>query len=183
VADRLLAGILDDDDGDDPILSVVNIIDVFLVIIAVLLIAVLENPLNPFSTQDAVVIKLAAQAQTTVKDAWIRGTVPQQKATGMFASVTSTAGRQAGVGQSPVAGVVEIHEMAMDGNVMKMRALPAGLDLPAGKAVELKPGGYHVMLMDLKQQLKEGDTVPVTLVFEGKDGKKETLELKAPVRR
>jgi hypothetical protein len=57
MADRKPLNILDDDDGDDPILSVVNIIDVFLVIIAVLLIAVMENPLNPFTTQDAVVIK------------------------------------------------------------------------------------------------------------------------------
>jgi acyl-CoA synthetase (AMP-forming)/AMP-acid ligase II len=65
--------------------------------------------------------------------------------------------------QSPVAGVVEVHEMAMDGGVMKMRAVPS-LALPAGKAVELKPGGYHVMLMDLKGQVKDGDTVPVTLV-------------------
>jgi hypothetical protein len=65
---------------------------------------------------------------------------------------------------------------------MKMRALPNGLELPAGKAVELKPGGYHVMLMDLKQQLKAGDTVPLTLVVEGKDGKKESIELKAPVK-
>jgi copper(I)-binding protein len=70
----------------------------------------------------------------------------------------------------------------MDGNVMKMRAVAGGLDLPAGKTVELKPGGYHVMLMDLKQQLKEGDSVPVTLVFEGKDGRKESVELKAPVK-
>ena len=123
-----------------------------------------------------------ALAQTTVKDAWIRGTVPQQKATGLFAQITSTAGGKLVAGSSPVAGIVEIHEMAMDGTVMKMRALPAGLDLPAGKAVELKPGGYHVMLMDLKQQVKEGDTVPVNLVIEGKDGKKETLELKVPVR-
>jgi len=63
MADRLLAGILDDDDGDDPILSVVNLIDVFLVVIAVLLIAVLENPLNPLQTQDAVVIKNPGQPQ------------------------------------------------------------------------------------------------------------------------
>jgi hypothetical protein len=81
-----------------------------------------------------------------------------------------------------VAGIVEIHEMAMEGNVMKMRALPAGLDLPAGKSVELKPGGYHVMLMDLKKELKAGDTVPVTLVIEGADKKRETVEIKAPVR-
>jgi hypothetical protein len=62
-----------------------------------------------------------------------------------------------------------------------MRAIPA-LDLPAGKAVELKPGGYHVMLMELKQALKAGDTVPLTLTVEGKDGKRETVELKVPVK-
>jgi hypothetical protein len=124
----------------------------------------------------------AAHAQTTVKDPWVRGTVAQQKATGLFAQITSSAGGKLVSAASPVAGLVEIHEMTMDGNVMKMRALPNGLDLPAGKAVDLKPGGYHVMLMDLKQQLKDGDTVPVTLVIQGKDGKKETLELKAPVK-
>ena len=122
-----------------------------------------------------------AWSQTVVKDPWVRGTVAQQKATGMFAQITSTAGGKLVSASSPVAGVVEIHEMAMDNNVMKMRAVP-GLDLPAGKAVELKPGGYHVMLMDLKQQLKAGDTVPVTLVVEGKDGKRETVEVKAPVK-
>jgi copper(I)-binding protein len=83
--------------------------------------------------------------------------------------------------QSPVAGVVEVHEMSMDGGVMKMRAIPS-LDLPAGKAVELKPGGFHVMLMDLKAQVKDGDTVPVTLVVEGKDGKRQSVELKVPAR-
>jgi hypothetical protein len=71
---------------------------------------------------------------------------------------------------SPVAGVVEIHEMKMDGGVMKMSAVKS-LAVPAGKGVELKPGGYHVMLMDLKQPLKEGETVPVTLNFEDKAGK------------
>jgi hypothetical protein len=122
-----------------------------------------------------------AWAQTTVKEAWVRGTVPQQMATGMFAQITSAKGGRLVSVSSPAAGVVEIHEMAMDGSVMKMRAVP-GLDLPAGKAVELKPGGYHVMLMDLKQQLKDGETVPVTLVVESKDGKRETLEVKIPVK-
>jgi protein SCO1/2 len=82
---------------------------------------------------------------------------------------------------SPVTPVVEVHEMAMQDGVMRMRQVPA-LALPAGKTVELRPGGYHVMLLDLKQQVKEGDTVPLTLVFEGQDGKRETLEVKAPVR-
>jgi len=80
-----------------------------------------------------------------------------------------------------VAGVVEIHEMKMDGDVMKMRAIP-GLDLPAGKAVDLKPGGSHVMPMDLQQQLKPCDTVPVTLVIEAAGGKRESVEVKAAVK-
>ncbi len=128
------------------------------------------------------VLSAAASAQTAVKDPWVRGTVAQQKATGMFAQLTSAGGGKLVSASSPVAGVVEIHELAMEGNVMKMRAIP-GLDLPAGKAVDLKQGGYHVMLMDLKQQLKAGDTVPVTLVIEGKDGKRETVEVKAPVKQ
>jgi copper(I)-binding protein len=128
------------------------------------------------------VLSTAAVAQTTVKEPWIRGTIAQQRATGLFAQITSTQGGRLVSAASPVAGVVEIHEMAMDGNVMRMRALANGLELPAGKAVELKPGGYHVMLMDLKQTMKPGETVPVTLVIEGKDGRKETLELKVPVR-
>ena len=126
-------------------------------------------------------LALAAQAQTTVKDPWVRGTVAGQKATGMFGQVVSTSGGKLVSASSPVAGVVEIHEMVMDGNVMKMRAI-AGLELPAGKPVDLKPGGYHVMLMDLKQELKTGESVPVTLVIEGAGGKRESVELKAPVK-
>ena len=71
--------------------------------------------------------------------------------------------------------------MVMEKDVMKMRAMK-GLDLPAGKTVELKPGGYHVMLMDLKEQMKEGTTVPVTLVVESKDRKRSTVEVKAAVK-
>lgn len=121
-----------------------------------------------------------AAAQVTVKDPWVRGTVPQQKATGLFVQITHGSGGRLVSARSPVAGVVEIHEMSMDGNVMRMRALP-GLDLPAGRTVELKPGGLHIMLMDLKQPLKAGDTVPVTLVIES-GGKQETVEVSAPVR-
>lgn len=122
-----------------------------------------------------------ALAQVAVKDAWVRATVPQQKATGAFMQITSAAAAKLIEVKSPVAGVVEIHEMKMDNNVMKMRAISA-LDVPAGKAVELKPGGYHVMLLDLKAQVKEGDSVPLTLVFEGVDKKRETLEIKASAR-
>ena len=123
----------------------------------------------------------AAQAQVTVKDAWVRATVAQQKATGAFMQLQSAQDAKLISAQSPVAGVVEVHEMAMDGGVMKMRAIE-GLALPTGTAVELKPGGYHVMLMDLKSQVKEGDAVPLTLTFETKDGKRQTLEVKATAR-
>lgn len=122
-----------------------------------------------------------ALAQTTVTDLWVRGTVAQQKTTGAFMQLQSAQGGKLLSAASPAAGLVEIHEMKMEGSVMKMAAV-SGVDLPAGQTVALKPGGYHVMLMDLKQPLKAGDTVPLTLTIEGKDGKKETLELKAPVK-
>ena len=66
----------------------------------------------------------------------------------------------------PTAETVQIHEMKMDGNVMRMRELENGLEIPAGATVTLAPGGFHLMLMGLKQPLKQGSTVPVTLVFE-----------------
>jgi copper(I)-binding protein len=133
------------------------------------------------ATLAAALIAWPAWAQTTVKDPWVRATVAQQKATGLFAQLTSAGGGKLVAASSPVAGVVEIHEMKMEGDTMRMRAI-AALDLPAGKAVELKPGGYHVMLMDLKQQVKPGDTVAVTLVIEGAGGKRESVEVKAAVR-
>lgn len=122
-----------------------------------------------------------AQVAVDVRDPWVRATVAQQKATGAFMQLTAKSDSKLVEARSPVAGVVEIHEMSMDKDVMKMRQIP-GLILPAGKTVELKPGGYHVMLMDLKGQVKEGDAVPLTLVFEGKDGKRESVEVKATVR-
>ncbi len=90
-----------------------------------------------------------ASAQVTVTDPWVRGTVAGQRATGAFMKLTPAADQKLVAAASPVAKIVEIHEMAMDGGVMKMRAIPK-LDLPAGKATELKPGGYHVMLMALE---------------------------------
>ena len=122
-----------------------------------------------------------AAAQVSVKDPWVRATVPEQRATGAFMQLTSPAGARLVEARSPAAKTVEIHEMAMVDNVMKMRAVP-GVDLPAGKPVDLKPGGYHVMLIDVKSQIKDGDSVPITLVFEGKDKKRETVEVKAAAR-
>ena len=123
----------------------------------------------------------AALAQVAVSDAWVRGTVAGQKATGAFMQLKADADVSLVGASSPVAGIVEIHEMKMDAGVMRMSAVSA-LPLPAGKAVELKPGGYHVMLMALKAPLKEGDTVPVTLTFKDRDGKASTMLVNAPVK-
>lgn len=82
---------------------------------------------------------------------------------------------------TPVAGVAQVHEMKMEGDVMRMRALPDGLDLPAGKPVALTPGGYHVMLLDLKAALPKDSTIPMTLVFKDAKGVESKLEVKLPV--
>ena len=124
---------------------------------------------------------LSAQTAVDVKDAWARATVPGQKATGAFMKLTAKDGAKLVSASSPVAGVAEVHEMKMDGDVMQMRAVAGGLDLPAGKAVELKPGGYHVMLMDLKAPLQKDSTIPLTLVFKDAKGVQSKLEVKIPV--
>jgi hypothetical protein len=122
----------------------------------------------------------AASAQVEVKDAWARPAVPGQSGTGAFMTITAPQGAKLVGASSAVAGVTEIHEMAMEGNVMKMRAI-AALDLPAGRSVELKPGGYHVMLMDLKQPLKAGEKVKIELRLEMTDGKRVTQPIDVEV--
>lgn len=120
-------------------------------------------------------------ADLEIKDPWVRGTVPAQKATGAFMQLSSKAGVTLVGVASPAAKVVELHEMVMDSNVMKMRPVPR-LDIQPGKPVELKPGSYHVMLIDLNKPLSKGEVVPITLKVEGKDKKVENVELKAEVR-
>jgi copper(I)-binding protein len=126
-------------------------------------------------------ISTAARAQSVeVKDAWARATVQGQKASGAFMKLTSKAGARLVAVSSPVAGVAEVHEMKMEGEVMKMRAVEGGLELPAGKAVELKPGGYHIMLMDLKLPLQKDTSFPLTLVFKDAAGVESKMEIKVP---
>ena len=122
-----------------------------------------------------------AVAQVTVADPWVRAVVAGQMATGAFMRLTAATDAALVDAASPIARIVEIHEMKMEGGVMTMSAVDR-LPLPAGKAVDLKPGGYHVMLMDLKAPLAAGASIDLNLVVEGKDGKRETLALKAPVR-
>lgn len=124
----------------------------------------------------------AAQAQVEVKDPWVRGMVSAQKATGAFMRITSAKPAKLVGASSPAAGVVEIHRSSMEGGVMRMRPVEA-IALPAGQAVELRPGGgYHVMMMQVPKPLKEGETVPITLVFESADGKRESMTIEAPVK-
>lgn len=127
-----------------------------------------------------VLIAAPALAQVSVTGAWARPTVPGQMGTGAFMTLTAKDGARVVGAESPVAGVVEIHEMKMEGNVMKMRAIDA-LELPAGKAIELKPGGYHVMLLDLKQALKAGEKIPLSLRIETHDRKLVTLPVEVEV--
>jgi copper(I)-binding protein len=122
-----------------------------------------------------------AAAQVTVSDAWARAVVPGQKTTGAFMRLTAATDATLVEAASPVAKIVEIHEMKMDGGVMKMNAIDK-LALPAGKPVDLKPGGYHVMLMDLTRPLKEGDTIPIILTVVDKAGKTQKVDVRASVR-
>ena len=132
-------------------------------------------------TLAALALAAAAHAQVTVSDPWVRATVPQQKATGLFMHIDAAQDVKLVAGQSPVAGVVEIHVMVMENDVMKMREIPGGLEIAKGRTMSLKPGGYHVMLMDLKAPLAKGSNVPVTLVFQDAKGAETQLPLQLPV--
>ncbi|PJI95869.1 hypothetical protein CLU85_0599 [Acidovorax sp. 69] len=122
----------------------------------------------------------AQTAAVKVEGAWARASVQGQKGTGAFMRLTAKDGARLVRAESPAAGVAEVHEMKMEGDVMKMRAVPA-LELPAGKTVELKPGGYHVMLMDLKAPLAKDSSVPLTLVFQDAQGVESKLQFNMPV--
>lgn len=117
-----------------------------------------------------------------VEAAWIRASVPGQSGTGGFMRLTAAEPLTLVGVQTPVAGVAELHEMKMEGDVMKMRAI-ASLPLPAGQAVALKPGSYHLMLMGLKKPLPDGSTVPVKLVVEDAQKKQATIDVKVPVKK
>jgi len=124
----------------------------------------------------------ALYAQTIdVKDDWVRTSVPGQKATGAFMTITAKENERLVAVSTPVAGVAEVHQMTLDGGVMKMRPVKGGLEVPAGKTVALTPGGYHVMLMDLKAPLVKGSTVPMTLEFKNDKGVQSKVELQVPV--
>lgn len=112
---------------------------------------------------------VAAKAgDITIEQPWSRATPGGAKVGGGYVRITNTGkepDRLIG-GTFPLAGRVEVHEMAMDGTVMRMKPVEGGLAIAPGATVELKPGGYHLMFMDLKEPLKDGQSVKGTLVFE-----------------
>ena len=107
----------------------------------------------------------SALAQVKVEGAWARPTVPGQQGGGGYLSITSAAADRVLGGSTPVAARFELHSMSMKGDVMEMRQVDT-IELPAGQKVEFKPGGLHVMFIGLKQPLKLGSKVPVTLKLE-----------------
>ena len=141
----------------------------------------MRNPIRTLARcAGAFALAQSAAGQVTVIDAWVRGTVAGQKATGAFMQLQAASDAALIEAASPAAKIVEIHEMKMEGGVMTMRAVDK-LPLPAGKAVDLKPGGYHVMLLDLVKALKEGDVVPLKLTFQDKSGRKQSVDVNAKV--
>jgi copper(I)-binding protein len=122
----------------------------------------------------------AQTAPVAAEGVWARASVQGQTASGAFMRLTAREPLTLTGVASPVAGVAEVHEMKMEGDVMRMRAIPA-LELPAGRAVELRPGGHHLMLMDLKAPLRADTKIPVTLTFRNAKGETSRLELSVPV--
>lgn len=117
-----------------------------------------------------------------VDGAWARATVAGQKVTGVFMRLTAAKDYKLVGAASSVAGLTQVHEMKMDNGVMKMNELADGLALPAGKTVELKPGGYHIMLLDLKQAVKADSTIDLALKLEDSAKKMHTAKFSIPAR-
>ncbi|QKF53440.1 copper chaperone PCu(A)C [Pseudomonas graminis] len=126
-------------------------------------------------------VSLTAAAQTRVEDPWVRATVAGQPSSGAFMRITADTDSTLLNVTSPVAKDVQIHEMSMTNDVMRMGPVDA-VPLPAGKTVALDPDGYHVMLMGLNGQIKQGDQVPLTLTVKNARGETEVVNVTAPAR-
>ncbi len=123
---------------------------------------------------------LPAAAGVSITDVWARATMPGQKVSGAYMKIVSDSDAKLVAAASAAVPRVEMHEMKMDGDVMRMREVKA-IDLPKGKPVSLEPGGYHIMLMNLKQPIKPGERIPLTLTFES-GGKRQTVDVEATAR-
>jgi copper(I)-binding protein len=119
-------------------------------------------------------------ANVSVTDAWARATMPGQKVSGAYMQIRSDADARLVGASSPAVPRVDVHEMKMDGDVMRMREVKV-IELPKGKTVSLEPGGYHIMLMNLAKPIAAGEVVPLVLTVES-GGKQQTVEVKAEAR-
>ncbi|MEQ9106135.1 MAG: copper chaperone PCu(A)C [Limnobacter sp.] len=127
-----------------------------------------EQPVAPSQVQDGI----------SVQTAWVRPTVGEQDSTGAYLTITSQeAVALVGVA-TPAAEIAEVHEMKMDGEIMRMR-MAERINIKAGEALELKPGGYHVMLMALTAPIEAGQEIELSLQFEKPDGSKIEIPVKA----
>ena len=133
-----------------------------------------------FSAMGVLAAQLATAANVTITDAWARATMPGQPVSAAYMQIQSDADAKLVGASSSVVPQVEVHEMKMEGDVMIMRQVKV-LDLPKGKTVTLEPGGFHIMLMNLKQPIAAGEMIPLRLVIES-GGKKQTVEVKAEAR-
>lgn len=123
----------------------------------------------------------AATAQVSVSSPWVRATVPVQKSSGAFMVLRAAKDSRLVEVSSPVAERVELHKSSMDGGMMKMEQVES-IALPAGKDVALASGGVHLMLFGLKQQLKEGQSVPLTLVLVDGANKRSKVTVQVTVQ-
>jgi hypothetical protein len=123
----------------------------------------------------------SASAQVRVDDAWVRGSVPGQRTSAAYMTLTSPVETALVAASSPVAGGVELHETTNEGGVMKMRATPRAT-VPANRKLELRSGGLHLMLVSLNRELKPGERVPITLTFEDRNGRRTSVDVSATVR-
>ncbi|HEX2543857.1 MAG TPA: copper chaperone PCu(A)C [Ramlibacter sp.] len=119
-------------------------------------------------------------APVAVEGPWARAVLPGQVSSGAYMTFVAREPVTLLGAASPAAGIVEIHEMKLEGDFMKMRAVDR-LELAAGQRVEFKPGGYHFMLMDLKAKLNPGMTLPLTLQFRDVGGKLREVQVSLPV--
>jgi len=119
----------------------------------------------------------AATAAVTIESPWARATAPGATAGGAYATLVNAAAAEIRLlgGSTPMAARVEVHEMTMEGQVMRMRPVEGGLAIPAGGEAALAPGGYHLMLLELNQPLVEGSSFPLTLDFS--DGSSVTVSV------
>jgi copper(I)-binding protein len=127
-------------------------------------------------------VTAAAAQPVTVKDAWVRAPAPGQKIAAGYMELVSRGNMVLVAIASPVAAAVELHRTTVENGVMKMRQV-GSIELPAGKVVKFAPGGLHVMLVDLKQPLRPGDQVALTLTVQRADfGNRSVFTVQAEVR-